>query len=287
MDFALAGMKEDLAKQLATIRELGLMENLAELAAQGYTVVPPEKVAPSSDIAAARDRLLEIARDGGAFESGESNFRPGFSYTVWLPLVQGNIFEKFLLNPAALALSSYLLGSSMVLNNSLGFVKGRSGDSFYRIHTDSLMIPDPFPPYAQIVNCTFMLTDYTLERGCIGIVPGSHRYLRHPTADEEKAYELLEPIEAPAGSLLILPAYTWHGAFPNLTDDTRVTLVQAFSRIHITPSIDRNIPQDIIERNPDRFAKLLGRDLITGFGTEGPQMSRYEDMYMIERNPLS
>lgn len=175
----------------------------------------------------------------------------------------------------------------MVLNNSLGFVKGRSAGAHYRIHTDSLMIPDPLPPYAQIVNCSFFLTDYTLERGCIGIVPGSHRYLRHPTLHEESAYELLEPIEAPAGSLLIMPAYTWHGAFPNKTDDVRVTLVQAFSRIHITPSIDRNIPAEILERNPDRFAQLLGRDLITGFGTDGPDMSKYEKMYMIERNPFS
>jgi len=280
-------MKDKVKATYARIEELGLESNIAELEVKGYTVVPPEKVAEASHVAEMRETLLQLAREESEEFDKDSNFRPGFSYTIWYPIIRQSVFARNLLNEVALVLSRYLLGESMVLNNSLGFVKGRTSD-YYRVHTDSLMIPEPLPSYTQIVNCSFLLTDYTVDRGCIGVVPGSHRLYRHPTPTEEQAFDMLEPIEAPAGSLLILPACTWHGAFPNETDSLRVALVQAFSRVHIAPSIDRSlVTEETIQQYPPQFARLLGRDLITGFGTQGPDMSKYEKMYLLQRDKFA
>ncbi|MGH6629128.1 MAG: phytanoyl-CoA dioxygenase family protein, partial [Burkholderiales bacterium] len=176
-----------------------------------------------------------------------------------------------------------LLGESMVLNNSLAYVKGRNPENL-RLHCDSLMVPDPLPEYLHLANFTMTLTDYTLAGGCIGIVPGSHRYRRHPTAHEATDYSAMQPIECPAGTLIVIPGNTWHGAFPKSTDGLRVTLVQAFSRMYLAPSVSHDIDPHILERNPEAFRRLLGAHLWTGYDERGLDLEKFAPSYRTQRS---
>lgn len=286
MDTDINGIKalsEDAEKAWQNIQELKLETNIAQLYTLGYTVVPPEKVASTSDIREAREKIIELANAQGAALTNYTTYEEGLSYELYHLVKQGRIFEKLAINPTVLTIGRYLLGERMVLNNSLGYVKSKT-DKYLRIHSDSLMVPDPLPEYLHLVNFTLALTDYTLEGGCIGIVPGSHRCRRHPTTPEETYYEVMQPIVCPAGSLIVIPGNTWHGAFPKSTPDLRVTLVQAYCRQYFTPSVSHKISQDIIDRNPPEFAQIMGGNIWTGFDEKGMSLDKFAASYRTQHS---
>ena len=57
------GALDDADAHLAHIRELGLESHILELEVRGYTVVPPEMVAPPEFTARVRDALLRLAEE--------------------------------------------------------------------------------------------------------------------------------------------------------------------------------------------------------------------------------
>lgn len=265
---------------------LGLERNAAELEVLGYTIIPPEIVGMGDKVAEAREAIIALAIAEGAEATDFETYQEGLSYEMYLMPAQGRVFEEWLLNPASLAIAEYLVGKNMILNNSLSFVKGPT-DKYLRMHTDSMMTPDPLPPHRTLVNITICLTDYTLADGCIGVVPGSHHLMRHPTTPETTFYDLMQPIECPAGSIIVMPSNTWHGAFPRTKQGVRVTLVQAFSRPYLMPAVSHDIDQAILDRNPPRFAKLFGKDSPYPFGTKGLDLDKFARSYRSQRSRFS
>ncbi len=261
----------------------GMERHVAELDVLGYTVLPPEMVGGGNLVAEARDALIALAKQAGAEATNFTTYEDGLSFELYHLVKQGRVFEQWLINPTILALGRYLLGQRMILNNSLGYVKART-DKHLAVHSDSLMVPDPLPDYLHLVNFTIALTDYTRQAGCIGIVPGSHRLRRHPTSPEEQYFEAMRPIECPAGSVIVIPGNTWHGAFPKQDDDLRVTLVQAYSRQYLAPSVTHRIDPAIIARNPPEFGHLLGDRLFTGFDQDGLNMENFGHAFAAQRS---
>lgn len=277
-------LAEDAQRAWERIEEFGLVEQVAQIAALGYAVIPPEKVGPMSDVIEAREAILALAAAEDAQSSDYTTYQEGLSYEMYHLVKQGRIFEKWLVNPTVLALAKYLVGEQMILNNSLAFVKSKTPNHL-GIHSDSLMVPDPLPDHLVLVNMTIALTDYTFESGCIGVVPGSHRYRRHPTPPEANMFETMRPVECPAGSVVVVPGNTWHGAFPKTNDGFRVTLVQAYSRQHLVPSVTHQIDQEIIDRNGDEFKQLLGQNMWTGLDERGfPDMDQHFATYRSHRS---
>jgi hypothetical protein len=264
----------------------GLLEHIAELDIRGYTVIPPERLGMTELVEEARDQLVALAVKDGARASDYTTYLEGLSFELYALFNQGRVFEQWLLNPVMLLLGKYLLGQNMILNNSLAYVKGKT-DKFLRMHSDTLMVPDPLPEYRHLINMTIALTDYTVPGGCIGIVPGSHKLRRHPTAAEAIEYDLMVPVECPAGSLIVIPGNTWHGAYPKSTDGLRVTLVQGFSRRYLQPYVTTAVDEAIVARNPPEFARLLGKDGWMGFGADGLDSALMAPTYVSSRSQLS
>lgn len=264
----------------------GLLEHIAELDIRGYTVIPPERLGMTELVEEARDQLVALAVKDGARASDYTTYLEGLSFELYALFNQGRVFEQWLLNPVMLLLGKYLLGQNMILNNSLAYVKGKT-DKFLRMHSDTLMVPDPLPEYRHLINMTIALTDYTVPGGCIGIVPGSHKLRRHPTAAEAIEYDLMVPVECPAGSLIVIPGNTWHGAYPKSTDGLRVTLVQGFSRRYLQPYVTTTVDEAIVARNPPEFARLLGKDSWMGFGADGLDSALMAPTYVSSRSQLS
>ena len=164
------------------------------------------------------------------------------------------------MNPTVLALSSYLLGQSCILSNCVAILKGpESGD--VALHTDSLMIPEPLPPYAQVCNSNWMLTDYSRDNGSICFVPASHRYCRHP-ADGEAVSDRV-PVDAPAGSIVVYHGNTWHGAFNRTNSGLRMSFNTPMMRSYLQPeeAYREDVTPEILARNPPRFATLMQKHL--------------------------
>ena len=269
------------------VLDLGLAEHALELDAKGYTIVPPEKVGPpgyADELLAAAVRIAE--RESGItpdFETGlthsgipEERRKAGKSLFPFQE-EHGNVifkeraFEDFLLNPTIMALVTYLIGEQAILSNNGVWFRGPmpgvpAGIVPPTLHSDNYSIPQPFPAYAQMCNATIALTDYTRDGGCLGFVPGSHHLMRHPHTTAELLDKWV-PAEAPAGSLIFWHGNTWHTiGNPRVVPGLRVSLVMLFIRSYLLPiNLYKDwVTDEMLDRNPERFAVLMGKKLRFG-----------------------
>ena len=272
---------EDLNQLYRDIRELGLETNIAELDAFGFTVIP-NALSPE-DTAKARDAVVGAAekRFGQPLDLENETQHQNTEVAAYL-LFTNPIFEKVVLNPKPLALITYLVGRSCVLSSLTSHVKG-PGERALRLHSDSAATPTPLSAYSHVANVNYALTDYTEAGGCLAIVPGSHRWARHPTEPERDLWgnnrnPLAIPIEVPAGSAVIWHGNTWHGSFPRQIPGLRINLATYYVREYFEPQelYRYNVPEDFLARHgrDSRMATLMGLNKFNGWTEEGPDMVR-------------
>ncbi len=274
-------------------RELGLETNIAELEAFGFTVVEPDKLAPPAfqkELRAAMDALLE-SEDADAVALNTIEPRPVDARQLFHLPAKGDVFARALLNPTMLTLAKYLCGTSLRLFSTVAFVKSQPGFAT-RLHSDEVGAPPPLPSAGHMCNASWLLTDYTRQNGCLALVAGSHRFCRHPTASDQPkvlggtADDICIPIEAPAGSLLIFHGNMWHGAYPKQDSSLRAHIAFAYARNYVTPAEDfDDVAEDVVERYGGEFADLLGRGRWQGYGSTGPDYTRFPRVHRAQYTP--
>ena len=248
------------------LRQLGLDTHIAELAVQGYTIVPPEKVAPPQYIGQLRDAVLAISeRRTGVkpdTETGSTHLAGTHPLGQFMRYVlfEDPVFEPVLTNPVLLGLITHMVGFDALLSLNDAMLKGPGGATL-AVHNDNGDLITPvYADQPQTANINLLLNDYEAGSGTIAFLPGSHLFRRQPTPGEmrELADEMV-PVIAPAGSAVIWPANTWHMAFPRTDPGLRLTLLYDFCRGHLqTQSPFRaDVTPEILARNPPRFAQLM------------------------------
>ena len=259
---------DDFSAVWAEIRRLGLEGHVAELEAVGYTVVPPEKVAPPDLVGRMREAFCQTVerRSGVKLDLDVEKAPEWLSGIPWQPLTfmcfADPVFQEAVVNPTALAFADYAVGKSCMLSTCIGLVKGPDAIPL-ELHTDNgaLAIPGPYPAYTLFLNCTWVLTDYTKEGGALCLVPGSHSYGRPPRPNEGMDERVA--IEAPAGSLVIWGGSLWHGSFARKSRGLRLSLVTGYTRPFVIPQerYREEVTPEMLKRNPPRFAELMGKNL--------------------------
>ena len=281
----------------AEIQALGLEPHVAELESLGYTVIPPERVGPPKLAQELLRRMCEISSQARGqwpdLENGTTHADAAdpIERQSFL-LAKGRVFEQALMNPVVQAMVAYLLGSDAVLSTCGGRIKG-PGALPLMLHTDQTFHPAPLP---LVCNATYLLTDYTQENGALCFMPGSHRLQRHPLPEENfqldglnrlqaeaavaqgRRLSVRNPpdlavVEAPAGSLAVWPGNTWHGAVPRSAPGLRVNLILYFCNKWLRPqeAYRECLPQDVLDRNDEQFARLVGAGVFYGWGPEGAE----------------
>jgi ectoine hydroxylase-related dioxygenase (phytanoyl-CoA dioxygenase family) len=263
------------------LRRLDLLENVAELHALGLTVVEPDKTHAGdlTDRILARcvDLIEERTGTRPDLEGGETHRDVFYPSLHWV-LFEDPLFEELVMNPVQLALVTYMLGATCVYGGSELFMKGPTTDAGddlqLGLHHDQIMMPAPLPLYAQNINATWTLTDYTKADGCLAFLPGSHQLCRQPVGAE--GADGAVPVETPKGSLILWHGNTWHGSYPKTTPGLRVGLASIYSRKYLTTPepIAQHVTQEMLDRNPPRFAALMGVDLPFGWRAEGPDLRK-------------
>lgn len=277
-------------------RELGIETNIAELEAFGFTIVPPEKVAPKGFTDRMLNALLRVAGEEGegdvALNMRAQKDRPVYGRNLFHLVAKDPVFAEAIMNPVALTLGKYLCGASARLHSNVAFLKkGEAGVT--KIHTDQVGIPPPFPSYGHMCNISWILTDYTEEKGTFFLVPGSHRYGRHPMAPDQPKMmggpnddDIGMPAIAKAGSLLVFNGNMWHGTYPKKDADVRAHVVTALCRNYIEPAEDfSDVPDAIVAKYGPEFGRLIGREKWQGYGSGGPKYDRMLAVVRAQQTP--
>ncbi|NJN50865.1 MAG: phytanoyl-CoA dioxygenase family protein [Gammaproteobacteria bacterium] len=254
---------ESLPALYRELQSLGLETNIAELEAFGFTVVPPEKVAPPefhAEVKVALERVMKTRF--GANASAEHwakhwrNTNDILRFILW----DDPIFERVVMLPAALGLIQYLVGTNCILSLCDGWVKG-TGDARTAVHCDwTDFTRKTFSAEPNHANVNYMLTDYSIDEGCIGFVPGSHRWRRFPSNEEAGIWgDRLHPIEAPAGSIVVWGDHTWHGSLPRSAPGERLMILCEYARprLQTQEPFRETVTQAALDRNPIRFTGLM------------------------------
>jgi hypothetical protein len=242
-----------------TIRDLDLTGNIAELELNGYTVL--RDAATPEFFRQLKATMLELAEVRRRMDA-PGDLRGLASFLTKNTLTKGRIFEEAILNPKLNAVMAYLLGDGYVLNTQSAMVVEQGNPPLF-IHSDNAFIPDPFPAWALVATAVWVVDDLDAANGASRIVPGSHRFGRHPRPGE--AEDMAIPIDCPANSIQVWNGATWHGNCGRSAPGQRVTLHTSYVRMHIRPFADHSlVPEEVIARNPPLFAQLLGRGLPFG-----------------------
>lgn len=285
MKFGKFKSTEGLNRTFNRIRELGLESHVSELNTYGFTVVPPEKVADREFFLNIRDTVLRICKERTGFEFqldengefGKYKAQPQSDgqFLLFYLLMADPIFEQWILNPTLYTLIDYLMGGQQQLSSLTSFVKWKGERQGLGLHSDSPPDRDGhLPACSDVANAAYCLTDYTLENGAIAMVPGSHRYCRQPRPGEGENNAV--PVEAEAGSLIAWHGNIWHGAFPKKTDGLRlnVTSYHCHRRLKTQEAYQWRVTQEMLDRNPTEFARLVAADDHMGWDENGPDYAR-------------
>ena len=264
---------------------LGLERNIFELDSYGFTVVPPDKVADKAFFDRIRSTVLRVCKErtgidfdldsNGAFGDYKAQPQTDGQFLLFYLLMADRVFEEWIVNPTLYTLINYLMRGQQQLSSLTSFVKWKGERDTLGLHSDSPPDRDGrMPPCSDVANAAYCLTDYTLDNGAIAMVPGSHHYCRQPKPGEGE--EEAVPVEAEAGSLIVWHGNTWHGAFEKKTDGLRlnVTSYHCHRRLKTQERYQWHVTQEMIDRNPPEFARLVGADDSMGWDENGPDYSR-------------
>lgn len=168
-----------------------------------------------------------------------------------------SIFVELIQRPEALNFVRHQLGDSFLVSNFSANITER-GNLPMQLHADQGYVLPPWPDTPLACNVAWLLDDFTEQNGGTRYVPNSHRLGHGP--DPDKTYETV-PIEAPAGSVMIMDGRLWHQTGTNHTaKQRRAALFGYYVLRWIRPQMSWNTtlwPETIDKLSP-QFLDMLG-----------------------------
>jgi ectoine hydroxylase-related dioxygenase (phytanoyl-CoA dioxygenase family) len=163
------------------------------------------------------------------------------------------LFHTVLKQPRVLAAVAHVIREEFKFS-SLNSRATRPGKGQQHLHMDLEEWDELIPGRYCGCNSIWVIDDFTEENGPTRVVPGSHRRGKWPQEEmDDVAASHPQEIKliAPAGSVLIVNAHTWHGGTRNNTDRPRRAMHGYFCR--------RDLPQQLDQRKyirPETYERL-------------------------------
>ena len=199
----------------------------AQLDRDGY--LPLAGIMPPCIVALFRDKMAALLAAEGADAGKEVHQEAGTDRLANL-VDKDPLFEYCLLQTRVLAGITHVLGPDFHLS-SLNSRFALPGQGLQGLHADWGAAVEPGD--YSVCNSIWLLDDFTADNGATRVVPGSHRSGKHPS---ELGVDLTKPhpdeviLQAPAGTVVIFNAHTWHGGTLNRTAASRRAMHVYWSR---------------------------------------------------------
>lgn len=164
------------------------------------------------------DELFEIEGDlaGAEFKQEEQTRR------LANLVDKGEVFQRVIVMPEIVELVGHVLGPEFKLSSLNVRSANPHSTATQPLHADMGAIADE--KGYQVCNTVWMLDAFTEDNGAIRVVPGSHQWRKLPQQEltDPKAKHPDEVlVTAPAGTVVVMNAHTWHGGTANRTGSHR------------------------------------------------------------------
>ncbi|WP_214102775.1 phytanoyl-CoA dioxygenase family protein [Acrocarpospora catenulata] len=168
-------------------------------------------------------------------------------------------FARLMLDPRFTDVAAAVMGTENVqLHHTKIFVKPPEKGSPFPMHQDAAHFPHTRHTLGAAI---FHLDDAPLEKGCVRLLPGSHKQGPLPHIEEggwhlplaDWPLEAAVPIEAEAGDVLFFNYLTVHGSGLNTSPEARTTFLVQFRD-------PEDLPADDVHRSRGQGMMLRGVD---------------------------
>ena len=207
--------------------DVGLLtrEQKQSLDEQGFVVIPDLIDAEWREKMQIRfDEIAEAEGENAAKEHHQEAGAPRLANLV----NKGTVWEKVWSHPLLLAACRHIFAGEFRIS-SLNGREAIKGGGRQPLHGDWKK-PRPDFPKVHVVNSLWALDDISAENGAPRIIPGTQNRPELPgdvLPDPLAAHPDEIVWEAPAGSVLIFNAHTWHGGTDN-TNGARRRLLHSY-----------------------------------------------------------
>ncbi len=140
------------------------------------------------------------------------------------------VFTRLLCDPRLTDRIACLIGPNIQLHHTKLFIKPPEQGAPFPLHQDY-----PYFPHAKhtMLAAIFFFEDTPVERGCLCVIPGSHKLGPLPHIPEggwhlpleQYPLEAAVPIPVEAGDVVVFNYLTIHGSGVNRTQEARTTLL--------------------------------------------------------------
>lgn len=156
------------------------------------------------------------------------------------------------------------------------------GQEVQSLHRDDCVYPVQIPGVQTLLGCIWALTDFTADNGATHVVLGSNR---HISMGENVAFTNNVQAVMPKGSLLFYLGATWHGAGENVSDGSRMGLINNYSLGWLRPEVNQylNVPIELVRTYDERTRCLLG---YTTHDRKGNRLGGYmgEESFFVDKD---
>jgi ectoine hydroxylase-related dioxygenase (phytanoyl-CoA dioxygenase family) len=223
-----------------------------EIEEQGYTLMPDLLERNEAlRLGDALDRLLDdILASGRPYQGYDIEERP----VIFNVIFKDPQFLALLDHPAILPIIEHFLGNDVILRD-FNAVLARAGKPAQGLHLDSRL---PFTDQKVVVQCIWMLDDFTEYNGATRIVLGSHKFGYAP--ESNKTYENTVYVTGKAGTVLVFNSALWHGTGAAVRPERRWGQVITYARWFVKPCFDfpRMCRPELYPRLNPKQKRLLG-----------------------------
>ena len=275
----------------------------ASLKDRGYCII--ENALSDNQVNQMRNRLeeqalAEMQQDVTGFGTPE---QPEETVTQWVTMLlnKGTCFQDLVLNPPVYELAKEFIGDHCILSDLSARIT-HPGSQAMGLHTDQWWLPRmamPGEDYMRVASLTrkdtdggsvepatqpinpmvvmtviYALVDITAEMGPTRFVPGSHLTGRIP--DPEAIFDEDVP-EVRSGSAVVFDGRIWHGAAPNLSNQSRYTVLLGYTGPQFRPILNYpfGLRPEVADSLSDEMRDVLGYKIWNGYGATNDFTSRH------------